>query len=831
MSTAASQALVQKLYVAYYGRPADPVGLEVWALAIDANKGQVSTAIVNAFGASAESTALFGNMSTSQKVNAIYKQLFGRDAEPAGLLAWATAIDDGRVSAAGAALEILNGAAGDDKTTINNKLKAAAAFTAALDTTAEITAYSGDTVANAARSFLAGVTTATPSTDAVNTAVATVLNNVASTGSTFTLTVNTDNIVGTSGNDVINAAYVTGSNGGGSFNSLDVISGGAGTDTLNIEYGQTINGTITGVEKVFYKGLMTSNGQTGSGSGSNLQTVDASKVGGLEQLWFDNATENATGTGGDMAITSLATGQAVGFKGKMTGAGTGDAFEFAASYGTGATTATVALDGASAVYSNGTGVTGGIKLKLDGSKLDTVAVSGDGELKLVAAGTGVGSAVKTLNITGGSGKAAVVNVDTTSTGTGDYAFTAINKVTTAGDTKLNLKGLNTDLSYTGGAGADTLTLSLQGLDSKDSISMGSGTDRLVLAVDATGSNTAESSGEVTITTTGLTQINKIAVEELQIRVDGATTTTGSDKIVLSLDASKFTNAGALVLGGWGGTTSTGTGTGFQTDLGTGDTFANKVTNLVDTTKLIADGSSVVIGAFAKLGDDGKIASGAGTVNVQVLKDKSVTIAANEGATGASNTGNYNKLVITGDGAATYTASTATGTGFTSKDVTIDASGQSATGKLTFTGSAAGVEKISLGAGKDVITESAYVSSANVAYSTYAKTDVITGFAKGDTLVIANGAGTGDKVDASSELVKFDPTGAVSFEQALTQAAAAAGSTKAAWFNWTDGNTYIVQDTDGTGTAVVDQNSGDLVIKLVGSLTLTTDATLGGITVA
>lgn len=127
MSTATSQALVQKLYVAYYGRPADPAGLEAWALAIDANKGQVSTAIVNAFGASAESTALFGNMSTSQKVNAIYKQLFGRDAEPAGLLAWATAIDGGRVSAAGAALEILNGAAGDDKTTINNKLSAAAA--------------------------------------------------------------------------------------------------------------------------------------------------------------------------------------------------------------------------------------------------------------------------------------------------------------------------------------------------------------------------------------------------------------------------------------------------------------------------------------------------------------------------------------------------------------------------------------------------------------------------------------------------------------------------------------------------------------------------------
>jgi len=112
---------------------------------------------------------------------------------------------------------------------------------------------------------------------------------VAVPGQTFMLTVNTDNIAGTSGNDTINAAYVTGSNGGSSFNSLDVISGGAGTDTLNIEYGQTINGTITSVEKVFYKGKMTADG----GTGAALQTVDASKVGGLEQLWFDNVTEAA----------------------------------------------------------------------------------------------------------------------------------------------------------------------------------------------------------------------------------------------------------------------------------------------------------------------------------------------------------------------------------------------------------------------------------------------------------------------------------------------------------------------------------------------------------
>lgn len=811
---------VQQFYIGYYGRPADPVGLAYW-------QTQDEATALKGFSESAEFTNQFTGLSASQQVTKVYGNLLGRAPDAPGLLYWAGELTAGRETIGSLVLSMLKNALGKDVTTIEDRVTYSTSFTAALNTAEEINAYAGTAATQAARDALLKVvatavgdhTALNAETAKIDATIATIVSGGGSNpGKTFPLTVNTDNIAGTSGNDTINAAYDT-ANKSGTFNSLDVINGGAGTDTLNIEYGQTINGTITSVEKVFYKGVMTADG----GTGAALNTVDASKVGGLEQLWFDNVTEGGTG---NMAVTNLAAGQAVGFKGKMTGDGTGTGtLDFTATYGTGATTATVAMDGASSVQGDGTGATAGISLTLNGSKLDTVAVSGDGTLTLVA-GTGAAPAITTLNITGGSGKSANVNVGT---GLG----TGVKTVTTAGDTKLNLKGLNTDLSYTGGAGADTLTLSLQGLDSKDSISMGSGTDRLVLAIDGTGSNASETSGVTTVSTTGLTQINRIAVEELQISVQTSTAlTTGADTIKLSLDASKFTNAGALVLGDYAGTTAaTGTTGAFEVSTGTGaDKFVNVVTNLVDTTKLIADGTNNTIQAFAKLGDDGKIASGAGTVNVQVLKDKSVTIAANEGATGASNTGNYNKLVITGDGAAIYTASTATGTGFTSKDVTIDASAQSATGKLTFTGSAAGVEKISLGAGKDVITETS-TSGTVATYSTYAKTDVITGFAKGDTLVIANGTGTGDKVDASSELVKFDPTGAVSFEQALTQAAAAAGSAKAAWFNWTDGNTYIVQDTDGTGTAVVDQNSGDLVIKLVGSLTLTTDATLGGITVA
>ena len=92
MATASSLTLTQKLYVAYYGRPADPFGLEAWATMIDKNGGAVSVDIVNQFGSSAEANSLFGGKTTAQKVNAIYLQCFGREAETDGLRAWVQAI-------------------------------------------------------------------------------------------------------------------------------------------------------------------------------------------------------------------------------------------------------------------------------------------------------------------------------------------------------------------------------------------------------------------------------------------------------------------------------------------------------------------------------------------------------------------------------------------------------------------------------------------------------------------------------------------------------------------------------------------------------------------
>lgn len=144
---------VQQLYIAYFGRPADPVGQLHWAQMIDSAGGDIS-AVVAGFSASNESAALYGHSSTAQLVSAIYQNVFGRAPEPAGLAYWTALVDSGQVSQTQAAWDIQQAAGPGDASVVNNKLIAANAFTSNLDTSAEIAGYSGANAAAVARAFL-----------------------------------------------------------------------------------------------------------------------------------------------------------------------------------------------------------------------------------------------------------------------------------------------------------------------------------------------------------------------------------------------------------------------------------------------------------------------------------------------------------------------------------------------------------------------------------------------------------------------------------------------------------------------------------------------------
>jgi mono/diheme cytochrome c family protein len=162
--------LVQRLYVAYFGRPADAGGLAYFAqnylnagapiavgglgAAYDSNA--VVKSLIDSFATSAESQALYpGDNATF--INAVYRNLFNRDAEAAGRDYWAAGINSGAITRANAAVAIMSGAQGSDLALINKKNAVASAFTASLDTDAKRAAYDGLDANVVVRAMLAAV--------------------------------------------------------------------------------------------------------------------------------------------------------------------------------------------------------------------------------------------------------------------------------------------------------------------------------------------------------------------------------------------------------------------------------------------------------------------------------------------------------------------------------------------------------------------------------------------------------------------------------------------------------------------------------------------------
>ncbi len=179
--------LAQKLYVAYFGRPADSNGLRSMVEQFSAaNVPSASTsdfiaayqsnatvkAVIDAFGSSAESAALYQG-SNADFVTAIYQNVLGRAPVAAGRAFWAGAIDSGSLARGAAAMHILAGAETNttaaglvDSALIANRITAAGNFTIAIDTAAEAAGYSGNAAAAALRSALGLVTHSTNVFDA-----------------------------------------------------------------------------------------------------------------------------------------------------------------------------------------------------------------------------------------------------------------------------------------------------------------------------------------------------------------------------------------------------------------------------------------------------------------------------------------------------------------------------------------------------------------------------------------------------------------------------------------------------------------------------------------
>ena len=197
------QVAVQELYIAYFGRPADPTGLANFEAALLAAGAPTDIAglatayatnpgvqsLINSFGTSAESVALYGNGNTTAFVSAVFQNVLGRQPAAAGLNFWVNAISSGSLTQGDAALSIMAGGLVNttpqgllDAQLINNRIAASTYFSAQLSAMGDISAYSGKTAAAAARTMLNGVGSSTTSTS-YQSAIGSVITSLVASGS------------------------------------------------------------------------------------------------------------------------------------------------------------------------------------------------------------------------------------------------------------------------------------------------------------------------------------------------------------------------------------------------------------------------------------------------------------------------------------------------------------------------------------------------------------------------------------------------------------------------------------------------------------------------
>ena len=126
---------VQKIFIAFYQRPADPAGLKYWAQRVDAAGGDFG-AVIDAFAASPEAVALYGAIDATTigtVIDKLYLALFNTAPDAAGKKFYVDGFIAGTFSAGTIALNVLNGATGDDAVAVANKVQVANNFTQQVD--------------------------------------------------------------------------------------------------------------------------------------------------------------------------------------------------------------------------------------------------------------------------------------------------------------------------------------------------------------------------------------------------------------------------------------------------------------------------------------------------------------------------------------------------------------------------------------------------------------------------------------------------------------------------------------------------------------------------
>lgn len=119
---ATNNEIIQKCYLAYYGRPGDAGGIAYWSARLEFEKGNLSS-VIDSFANSVEANSLYGGLDSSQKISKIYQQLFQRAPDQGGHDYYLDQLNTGKMSLSSIMLNVADGASGDDLAKINKNIQ------------------------------------------------------------------------------------------------------------------------------------------------------------------------------------------------------------------------------------------------------------------------------------------------------------------------------------------------------------------------------------------------------------------------------------------------------------------------------------------------------------------------------------------------------------------------------------------------------------------------------------------------------------------------------------------------------------------------------------
>lgn len=532
MASEAQLNTLQQLYIAYFGRPAEPAGVTYWEGRIDA--GMTLDEVANSFTSADEFVAKYGD-DTAALVRAAYQNALGREVESeAALTFWVEQLESGDVTPADLMNSFFGTSDATDLAVLNNRTEVAKAYTAAAG-------ENYDAAASAA--LLASVDDAQASVDAALEQVPGVPSEA------FTLTAGVDTVAGDAAANTIEGVSSALSS-ARTLDAADKIDGGAGVDTLKVNLqssfaGFSGDGFLKNVENVE---LTNSNAIARDFSAKGVEGVQSFNLVGAVNLADLAATgaavnlaDRATGTTTIAYTAKAVEGSADALALGLSNIGTAQVKNAEGVETTAQAAVTVTALGIEELALTAKGVNV-VALGADDAK--SVTVAGDGSLKL----TDVGTALKTLDASAQTGKldvdlGAATGVTSVKTGSADDLIRAA-----AGDLAINAV-------VNGGAGVDTLALT--GNIGTVQYEM-SGVETVELNGATTLFSASKTSGveKVTVKGTGNgASFANMGTANLSIGlVEGATGSLSSD------------NSGSVALGVTGGTKDAATSTSVATTL-------------------------------------------------------------------------------------------------------------------------------------------------------------------------------------------------------------------------------------------------------------------------